>query len=406
MRNRIQVTILRFMFMVLGFCPQLVLAQTTLVDKTEDLIYRQLTSTEILIRVCTVLLILFTLLFIGFFFTLLIARSIHRNKDAYEEKIKEKFELLLTGIIFIDEGEMETREWRNSKQRVITHFKNKYLRSRKNRKYLREHIVLMHKNFSGSAADVLRNLYLELKLEKEAIRELSAPDWGMQALAIRELAQLKIVVANKKIKRFTVHENEILRLEAQVAILTMEGQNPFSFLDNVKSKLTDWHQVNLARIIDQLDRSTLPMFSQWFSSKNETVVDFCIKMTQQYDQFQSIPDLIALLEHPSQLIVGEAARVIGVFQANEAQPMLLKAFRTASHDVKIKIITALGKAGTEELVPFLTQQLLQNDTEIAFAAGKALKLLGFEGEQVLVNNTESLLYGVPEICKHLLDERI
>lgn len=381
-------------------------AQSDLVDKTEALIYNQLTSTEILIRVCTVLLIVFTILFIGFFITLMVSRTINRRNEAYEKKMKEKFELLLTGIIFIDEGEMETREWRNSKQRVIAHFKTKYLRNRKNRKYLREHILLMHKNFSGSAADVLRNLYLELKLEKEALRELNAPDWGIQALAIRELAQLKIVGANKKIKRFTVHENEILRLEAQVATLTMEEQNPFSFLDKVKSKLTEWHQVNLARIIEQMDRSTLPIFSQWFNSSNDSVVDFCIKMTQQYDQFQSVPNLVELLQHRSQHIVGEAARVLGVFQATEAQPMLLKAFRTATHDVKLKIIIALGKSGTDELIPFLTQQLLQNDTEIAFAAGNSLKLLGFDGEQVLQQNKESLLYGVPEICRHLLDERI
>lgn len=381
-------------------------AQDKIIIQTGDLIYGQLTSTDILIRVCTVLLILFTLLFIGFFFTLMVARTIHKNSDAYEKYIKEKFELLLTGIIFIDEGEMETREWRSSKQRVITHFKTKYLRSRKNRKYLREHLVLMHKNFSGSAAEVLRNLYLELKLDKEALRELNNPDWGTQVIAIRELAQLKMVEANKKLKKFIAHENQIIRLEAQVAILTLESENPFAFLDTTKSNLTDWHQVNLARVIEQMDKSTLPVFSQWFHAKNNSVVEFSIKMTLQYDQFQSVPELIALLQHPSQEIVGEAARVLGIFCAYESQPMLLKAFRTANKQVKLTIIEALGSCGTEELVPFLQQQLLQNDIELAFAAGASLKQLGPDGEAVLQQNISSMLYGVPDICKHLLDERI
>lgn len=380
--------------------------ENSMANQAGEMIYRNLTSTEILIRVCTVLLILFTILFIGFFFTLMIARTMHRNGDAYEKKIKEKFELLLTGIIFIDEGEMESREWKASKQRVITHFRTKYLRSRKNRKYLREHLLLMHKNFSGSAAEVLRNLYLELKLDKEALRELNAPDWGIQASAIRELAQLKILEANKKIKKFTAHENEILRLEAQVAIISMESEQPFAFLDTTKSKLTDWHQVNLARIISTLDRSTLPDFSRWFSSTNPTVVEFCIKMTLQYDQFQSVPELINLLSHTSQTVVSESARVLGAFGAYEAQPELMKAFRSATHPVKVTIINALGKCGTDELIPFLQQQLYQNDTELAFAAGAALKELGPDGQLVLQQNTESLLYGVPDICKHLLDERI
>lgn len=381
-------------------------AEAGTMEKAGDLIYAQLTSTEILIRVCTVLLILFTLFFIGFFITLMVARSTHKNRDNYEKHIKEKFELLLTGIIFNDEEEMQTEEWKASKQRVVQHFKKRYLQKRLNRKLLREHIVLMHKNFTGSAAEVLRNLYLDLKLDRQALGELNSPDWGTQAIAIRELAQLRITKANKKIRKLTAHENHTLRLEAQIAILTMDEQDPFSFLGKGKNQLTEWHQVNLARTIDSMDRSTLPVFSTWFKSKNDSVVDFCIKMTLQYDQFQSTPDLIELLAHPSQDIVGEAARSLGEFGAMEAQPMLLKAFRSAKQEVKIKILTALGKCGTHELIPFLQQQLLQNDISIAFEAGKALKLLGEEGEQVLKDNQESMLYGVGDICKHLLDDRI
>jgi hypothetical protein len=86
--------------------------------------------------------------------------------------------------------------------------------------------------------------------------------------------------------------------------------------------------------------------------------------------------------------------------------MLLKAYRNAITPVKKKILTALGKCGTHELIPFLQQQLVQNEISIAMEAGKALRLLGDDGIQVLKDQTNSLLYGVGEICKHLLDERI
>lgn len=388
------------------FCFIPLIAIGSSMEKAGELIYSQLTSTEILIRVCTVLLILFTLFFISFFITLMVARSSHKYRDNYEKHIKEKFELLLTGIIFNDEEEMQTDEWKASKQRVVQHFKKRYLQKRINKKLLREHIVLMHKNFTGSAADVLRNLYIDLKLDRQALRELNSPDWGTQASAIQELAQLRITRANKKIRKLTAHENHILRLEAQIAILTMDEQDPFAFLAKSRNLLTEWHQVNLTRIIDSMDRSTLPVFSAWFNSKNDSIVEFCIKMTLQYDQFQSIPDLIDLLSHQNQDVVGEAARTLGEFGATEAQPMMLKAFRSARQDIKIKILTALGKCGTHELIPFLQQQLVQNDISIAFEAGKALKLLGEEGLQVLESNQESMLYGVGDICKHLLDDRI
>ncbi|MBW7844435.1 MAG: HEAT repeat domain-containing protein [Bacteroidia bacterium] len=374
--------------------------------QTKDFASQFLFSTELLIRVCAVLLILFIILFIGFFLTLMIARTIHRRNDSYEKRIKEKFELLLTGIIFIDEGEMETREWRNSKQRVMTHFRSKYLNSKKNKKFLREHIILMHKNFNGFAAEVLRNLYLEFRLQKGAIRELNAPDWGIQAMAVKELAQLNIDAALKQIKRLTTHENEILRLEAQIAVLSLDKVEPFAFLNKIKFQLTNWHQVNLANAIRQLETDKLPQFSQWFSSNNDSVVLFSIKMAQLFDQFESIPLLVKLLEHKSQKIVGESARVLGVFMANDAQENLLKAFRNAEHEVKLKILIALGKCGTDEIIPFLSQQLLQNDAEIAFTAGKALKLIGFSGRDVLEQNKNSILFDVPNICNHLLDDRI
>ncbi len=370
------------------------------------LLSTQLNSTEILIRVCTVLLIIFSLFFLGFFTTLMIARSKHRNEDAYRKDIKEKYELLLTGIIFNDEDEMQTDEWKSSKKRVVEHFKKRYLRKRINKKYLRDHIVLLHKNFAGTAADVLRNLYIDLKLDKEAMRELNSPDWGTQANAIKELAQLNIIEAKKKIKSRTFHENQILRLEAQVATIAMENDDPFSFLGKDKNHLTEWHQINLSKIIDTIDRERLPLFSRWFNSKNNSIVEFCIKMTLQYDQFESIPDLTELLNHKSQNIVGEAARTLGEFAATESQPMLLKVYRNATIPIKRKILTALGKCGTHELVPFLQQQLVQNEISIAMEAGKALRLLGDEGIQVLKDQTNSMLYGVGDICKHLLDERI
>lgn len=371
-----------------------------------SLLQEGLNATDILIRVCVVLIIVFVLCFITFFVTLMVARTKHRYNDAYEKRLKEKYELLLTGIIFNEEDELETDEFIESKKRVVTHFKKRYLHNRKNKSLLREHIVLLHKNFAGSAADILRNLYIDLKLDREAIRELSSPDWGIQANAVKELAQLNITKATKKIKKCTQHENHSLRLEAQVASISLDDKDPFSFLEKDKNVLTEWHQLNLSQVIDKLDRDALPQFSRWFNSSNDSVVEFCVKMTLQYDQFESVNDLIALLQHKNQRVVGEVAKALGEFAATDADVALLNAYRSANNHVRIRILNALGKCGTTEIIPFLQQQLLQNDLDIAFEAGRALRLFGNEGIDVLKQNTVSPLYGVSEICYHLLDDRI
>lgn len=401
--------LLRLKYLLLCFfaaSASLAFAQQSYTEEAANLIESSLNSTEILIRVCTVLLIIFTLFFLSFFVTLMLARSKHRYNDSYEKNIKEKFELLLTGVIFNDDAEMETDEWKSSKKRVVKHFKKRYLRRQLNKKYLREHIILLHKNFIGSAAEVLRNLYIELRLDKQAIKELNSPDWGVQANAVKELAQLNITKATEKIKARTNHENQILRLEAQVASIRLDKKDPFSFLDKNRNYLTEWHQVNLAHIIDQISRELLPDFSRWFTSPNPTVIEFCIKMTLQYDQFESIPALNQLLYHKNQHVVGEAAKALGEFGVTEAQSDMLYVYRDAITPVKLQLLTALGKCGNDEMLPFLIQQLLQNDINIAMEAARSLKKLGAEGITILEKQTLSNLYGVGDICKHVLDERI
>jgi HEAT repeat protein len=376
------------------------------IDKASEMVRNELNSTEVLIRVCAILFIIFITLFISFFFTLMVARTKHKREDEYREKIKGKYEHILTGIIFNDEEDMLTEEFKESKKRVIDQFKKQYLKRRKNRQYLREHILLLHKNFSGSSAEILRNLYIELKLHKEAIKELNSPDWGVQANAVKELAQMQMKEALKKINKRSRHENPVLRIEAQVASLVLDEKDPFSFLDRDRNIITEWHQINLAANIDKLDSSLLPNFSRWFNSPNDSIVLFCIKMTLQYDQFENIPDLIGLLKHKNQDIVADAVRVLGEFSAIDADVNMLNAFRDGNQNVKLNVVEALGKCGTHEHIPFLEQQLVQNDLSIAMAAANALRLMGDDGLSVLEKNRLSPLYAVAEISNHMLDDRI
>lgn len=365
-----------------------------------------LNATDWLIVAAIILTIVFICLFILSFFTLIIARINHRLEDNHAKKLKEKYELLLTGIIFNDEDELETEEFLSSKKRVVDHFKQHYLHSKVNRNILREHILLLHKNFAGSSAEILRNLYLELKLDREAAKALNSPDWGLQANAVKELAQLNIPKAMKRIRRCAQNENEVLRLEAQVAMLRLDEVDPFAFLDNPKLYLTEWHQLNLSHVIGLLDKATLPSFSRWFNSKSDTVVQFCVKMTLLFDQFENTDDLILLLKHKNPVVLLEVVKALGEFGATDADVSMLNIYRNTTTEVKIAILNAFGKCGTPDIIPFLQQQLVQNDMDIAFEAGKALKLFGQQGVEVLKQNLTSPLYDVPEICAHLLDDRI
>jgi hypothetical protein len=359
-------------------------------------------DTDPIIHVC------FLIITISFSATLIITILLftHRVWSQYlqnrKNKLKEKYSLLLTGIIFDDLDET----FDTKRKKLVSYFRSNYLKTRYNKRILRKELLALHRSFSGPSQEVLKGLYLELNLHKEALRQLSDTDWSEKADAVRELSQLQIMGAEKRIIKLTSHENKVLRLEAQAAMLALNDENPFGFLATAKGQMSEWQQLNLEERAKRLELKKIPNFAQWFGLENQSVVQFCIKMTAAYNQFESTDALLGLLNSNDEGVVKETVKAIGTMMISEGVTELVGKYTMVAPDVQDEIISSLGKIGGEEAVVFLESILREGTYEMALKAGKSLYALGPESESVLSN---VLAEGTPimqAIVNHVMDERI
>lgn len=80
-----------------------------------------------------------------------------------------------------------------------------------------------------------------------------------------------------EIERCLNSSNEILRMEAKLAWIRLDIDDPLSFLDKLEHDFTPWEQLHVFEMIKR-NKVTLPDFSRWLNSPNETVVLFCRRM--------------------------------------------------------------------------------------------------------------------------------
>lgn len=83
---------------------------------------------------------------------------------------------------------------------------------------------------------------------------------------------------HNEMERCLNSSNEILRMEAELAWIRLDIDDPFSFLDKLGQDFTPWEQLHVFEMIKR-NKVTLPDFSRWLNSPNETVVLFCRRMT-------------------------------------------------------------------------------------------------------------------------------
>lgn len=360
---------------------------------------------DALIRYCYIMITIFVGIILGVLLVLLINRMLLGGRHQKVVQLKKKYDLLLTGIIYIDDEELGDENWKREKAKLVAHFQKHYLHSRFNREVLVEQLLSLHRNFSGTTATVLRNLYLELGLPAKAIAALKTENWSRRAASIRELAQMEIVEAAPMIRKSLTHLSPSLRLEAGIALLKLDKTDPFALL-NAGVELTSWQQLNLLDAILRTSDIKIPSFKKWLDSPQPSVIVFALVLVDQFKQFEAEQDILLLLAHPDEKVRKQAIICLGNMEAYDAGTMMIDRFDAETPLLKIEIVVALGRISSEEAIDFLKKQLYNESFDIALAAAVALNRSGPGGQHFLklAGNTEYTR--VAAIIKHALDERL
>jgi HEAT repeat protein len=354
-----------------------------------------------IVHICIIIIVACLLSALIVTLTLFIARALRQRLEAKTAALEDQYEQFLAGILFEDDDEGESTIAEKAKK-----FRKKHLTNTFKKRVFRKQLLRLHKNMAGSAREMLNKLYRDMNLHKEGLIQLRSTDWSEKADAVRELSQMQISEAKDRVIRLTSHENEVLRLEAQVAMLVLDKENPFGFLRKKRALISEWQQLNLEEAIKKIDIRKIPVFSQWFTLKNPTAVQFCIKMTSAYNQFDAAPELIRLLHSPHKRIVKEAVITLGNMMIHEALQPLIDLYSDSDYGIRNEIIISLGKIADDSALVFLADLMYEGPHEISMKAATALKMAGADGEKILLKAAESDVPLAVSVSMHLLDERI
>jgi len=328
---------------------------------------------------------------------ILLNRNKLEKKTVNDQYLKEKFQEHLITYLFNQEGEKEP-----VKNKIESIAGNDY-----NKQFLINEIIDLSLNLKGETADRLRELYLDLRLDKLTFAKAKSKKWHLKIKAFRELAFMGLKQANEEIIKSIDSKNDILRMEAQIALVRLNEGDPFRFLNYLDKPFTLWEQMNIYELMI-IHNLPVPDFVKWVNSSNKSVAIFALNMIRVFRQTNAFANIVGMLDNDDENIRKAVIDTLGSFRKKEVLDPLKDHFKNETYDNKINILKALQKSTHGSNIPFL-KWVLENehDVFIQVDAAKAIQSIGKEGEEELerlIRSEEYRNYLI--ILRHVLDKRI
>ena len=143
---------------------------------------------------------------------ILLNRKRMEKEELLHQYLLEKYQSLIINYLF---GSATPDEFRSIASDIY------------GRQVLIDQIIDVSINLKGKEIEKLFDLYKLLGLDKDSIKKANSRQWHKKIKGIRELAYMNIKDANTVIYKALNSSNEILRMEAQIALVRLNDDNPF-----------------------------------------------------------------------------------------------------------------------------------------------------------------------------------
>jgi len=333
--------------------------------------------------------------------TLLIIILLNRKKLQREQNLHdyllERYQLLLMNYLFDEEH-----------QELAYLELDEVADNRVSRQVLINQMIDLSVNLKGDIKEEIQKLYLRLGLKRDSLEKAYSRKWHQNVKGFRELAFMNIRDANEQIFKSVNANNEILRMEAQIAMVRLSDGNPYEFLDVLKKPLSLWEQVTLHELQIQHDLE-VPEFKQWFSSDNISVVMFSLEMVAWYKQRGAGKEIIEMFEHEDDHVRNTSYKVCGEIGLKMALPAMIKRYPEEIFNNKLEILQTFAKVPDEKYLKFLKSVLdTEEDVQLQIEATKAMENTGEPGISMLIKlmKSKSEYKNYQIIIRHVLDGRI
>ena len=283
-------------------------------------------------------------------------------------------------------------------------------KSKFRKQLLAEQIIDIAKNLRGDNLDNIQILYRALKLDKRAVRQIKYGHWHNKIKGIKEICALSLPNPPSEILKYAHSKNDILRMEAQTALVELsrfdENANPFEFLDELTVPFSLWEQIALHQVM--LDREiTPPDFKRWLFSDNYTVILFCLRMIREYKQTFNAEWVKDLAWHDREDIRLLAYEVMGDLKMVPELKEVRKLFKDENIYNKREMIRSMRKSADPKFIGFLKKVIdNEEDAEILVEGIRGINESGKEGTKVLNKMLKDTYKNYNIVIKHVKDRRI
>lgn len=297
-----------------------------------------------------------TIAFLLITYMLFYLKAVKDRRGKYR-KWKNIADVLIRNAIFNEEPEVDSIVFE------IDHRTKALFKNDKFRKILNREILLAKKNMSGSTGVLLQKLYLQLSLDGYALKSLSSKKWHIKAKAIQDLGIMGLNEYLSKVYRHTNNRNELVRMEAQIAVIKLTGFEGLRFLDVVSYQINNWQQIKLLNELSYFRQKKFNGIEKWLSSANESVVVFALKLVKNFHRLELYKELASCLVHASINVRNEAIKAIEKVNDESSAEMLLNRYHSEARQNQISIIKTVQQIGTEDNIPILISLLVNEDAE-------------------------------------------
>jgi hypothetical protein len=274
------------------------------------------------------------------------------------------------------------------------------------RQVLIDQMIDVSVNLKGDSREKLTKLYIDLELDSDSLARAKSRRWHKKIKGFRELAFMGIKEGNEEMVKVLNSRNEILRMEAQIALVRLSDSDHFEFLSHLKRPFSLWEQITLHDLIIQHDMP-VPEFKTWLSSENPTVVMFSLRMIREFRQAEAEPELRKVMLHRDPRVSRLAIEVAGDLNMRSTLETMKRMYKFQEYNNCLEIVRSIGKMPEASMLGFLKLVLdKEDDVQLQIEAVKAIENMGETGVQALVKVMKSEYKNYNIIVRHVLDRRI
>ncbi|WP_114790567.1 HEAT repeat domain-containing protein [Niabella yanshanensis] len=260
------------------------------------------------------------------------------------------------------------------------HFKKKYVRQ-----FVTDNLINFKKSVAGHLSDSVVHLYEHTGLKKDSEAKMKSFRWHLRSRGIYELYMMQQRESLSDILDYTNSDNDFVRMEAQTAIVGLDGFKGLIFLNALNYPLHEWQQIKLLQQLDSFNSEEMPHLPLWLQSANSYVVHFALKLTEVYQQFRVHKEVVQCLNSDNHKIRNQAIKTLGIIAGENTVAILQQQYSAESSANKLEILKQTGINGTEADIEFLKSKLDDADDAIKLEAARAIVAINPKNMTVLNN---------------------